>query len=76
MSVVIPAGHEVYVLLEGVFQLDHAVDDVAEAEGGSPTLVRVRTANGTRITLPIQLIAEWDVESVISAESGSHPSIR
>ena len=50
-------GHEVYVLFEGVFALDYPVDTA------SSEWVTVRTPNGACVGLPIEAVAEWDVET-------------
>lgn len=52
-------GKEVYVFLEGVFTLEESVD------AGTSSWVTVRTASGARIDLPIEAVAEWDVDSPI-----------
>lgn len=53
------SGHEVYVLLEDVFELDHDVD--AEND----CAVRIRTRGGLRISLPIECVAGWDVHTAV-----------
>jgi len=50
-------GHEVYVLFEGVFALDFPVDTAISE------WVTLRTPNGARIELPIEAVADWDVET-------------
>lgn len=58
---VFPSGHEVYVLLEGVFELDYDVDPQMDCA------VRIRTRNGLRISLPIEYVADWDVDAPVRA---------
>jgi hypothetical protein len=55
-------GHEVYVLFEGVFALDSTVDDAHS------DWVTVRTSTGARIELPIEAVAEWDVETPLGPD--------
>jgi hypothetical protein len=56
---VFPSGHEVYVLLDGVFELDQDVD--AEND----CAVRIRARNGLRISVPIDYVADWDVDTPV-----------
>jgi len=53
------SGHEVYVLLEDVFELDHDVD------ADNDCAVRIRTRSGLRISLPIEYVAGWDVHTAV-----------
>lgn len=55
-------GHEVYVLFEGVFALDSTVDEARSH------WVTVRTPTGARIELPIEAVAEWDVETPLGPD--------
>lgn len=55
--VTIEQSQEVYVIFEGVFALDSAWD--APRTGW----VRVRTPSGVRVELPVEAVAEWDVET-------------
>ena len=55
-------GQEVYVLFEGVFALDSTVDD-AQSDW-----VTVRTPAGARLKLPIEAVAEWDVETPLGSD--------
>ena len=57
------SGHEVYVLLEDVFELDQDVD--AEND----CAVRIRSRSGLRISLPIECVAGWDVHSPVCGVS-------
>jgi hypothetical protein len=50
-------GHEVYVLFEGVFALDETVDATIT------NWIMLRTSSGIRVGLPIEAVAEWDVET-------------
>jgi hypothetical protein len=52
-------GHEVYVLLEDVFELDQDVD------ADNACAVRIRTRSGLRISLPIEYVAGWDVHTAV-----------
>jgi hypothetical protein len=49
-------GHEVYVLFEGVFALDETVD-------ATTNWIMLRTSSGVRVGLPIEAVAEWDVDT-------------
>lgn len=55
-------SQEVYVLFEGVFALDSTGD--ANRCGW----VAVRTPSGARVELPIEAVAEWDVETPLCAD--------
>ena len=50
-------GREVYVFFEGVFALDESVDTATSS------WVIVRTPSGVRVDLPVEAVAEWDVEA-------------
>lgn len=52
-------GQEVYVLFEGVFALDETVDATTS------NWIIVRTSAGLRVELPIEAVAEWDVETPV-----------
>jgi hypothetical protein len=49
-------GREVYVLIEGIVELD---EDVHPERDG---YVNVRTHHGFRVALPIECVAEWEVD--------------
>jgi hypothetical protein len=53
-------GREVYVVFEGVFALDDAVDPT------STRWVALRTADGDRVSLPIDAVVEWDVDEPLT----------
>jgi hypothetical protein len=52
-------GHEVYVVIEGVFALDRAVDPETS------DWVTVRLPSGARVELPIDAVADWDVDALV-----------
>jgi hypothetical protein len=67
-------GPEVYVVFEGVFALDPAG---ARTDSG---WVTVRTPSGARVDLPVEAVAEWDVDTPLRpdgrlAEAGA-PAVR
>lgn len=52
-------SQEVYVVFEGVFALE---------PGGASTgsgWVTVRTPSGARVELPVEAVAEWDVDTPV-----------
>jgi hypothetical protein len=52
-------GQEVYVVFEGVFPLD-------TTDTGTPNgWVRVRTPSGAHVDLPVEAVAEWDVDTPV-----------
>jgi hypothetical protein len=61
-------GHEVYVLFEGVFALDSTVDEARS------DWVTVRTRRGARVDLPIEAVAEWDVETPVCPDGRLRPA--
>ena len=59
----IERGREVYVFFEGVFALDESVDT------GTSGWVTVRTPSGVRVDLPVEAVAEWDVEAAAGPQA-------
>lgn len=55
-------GHEVYVVFEGVFALDRGVDLEAS------DWVTVRLPSGARVQLPIDAVADWDVDALVGQQ--------
>jgi hypothetical protein len=55
-------GHEVYVLFEDVLALDDDVDPLRDGH------VYVRTRSGARLELPIECVAQWEVETPLGGE--------
>lgn len=51
-------GQEVYVVFEGVFRLDPG----ATTDSG---WITVRTPSGARVELPVEAVAEWDVDTPV-----------
>jgi hypothetical protein len=52
-------SQEVYVVFEGVFALEPA------GTGRDSGWVTVRTPSGTRVDLPVEAVAEWDVDTPV-----------
>lgn len=65
---------EVYVVFEGVFALERTA---AGTDGG---WVTVRTQSGARVELPIEAVAEWDVDTPLRRDGhlaeASAPAVR
>ncbi len=62
VSMKIERGREVYVCFEGIFALDDAVDT------GTSKWVTVCTPSGVRVELPVEAVAEWDVEVAVGPQ--------